>query len=53
MDQIKEQAEAQASMNRPAGDGMTNAIITMCRRLTQRLDHWEERWLTVSCVIDS
>lgn len=47
MDQIREEVEAQAAMNRTAADSMTNAILAMCRRLTQRLDHWEERWLTV------
>lgn len=48
IDQMRDNVEAQAVLNRAPGDGLTNAILTMCSRLNQRLDQWEERWSIVS-----
>ena len=45
---MRDNVEAQAVLNRPPGDGLTGVILTMCSRLNQRLDRWEERWSVVS-----
>lgn len=45
---MRDNVEAQAVLNRPPGDGLTGVILTMCSRLNQRLDQWEERWSVVS-----
>jgi hypothetical protein len=50
IDQMRDNVEAQAVLNRTPGDGLTSAILTMCGRLNQRLDQWEERWSPVSDV---